>query len=92
MNATLIRGIVRDGRVEFAGPIGLPDGTEVTVTPDEDEAPPTPEEIVRVLAAMERLEPLEITPEEAAENEAWERRVNEYTKANLERGLGDVLP
>jgi len=90
MYATLIRGIVRDGKVEVNDRIDLPEGTEVAISPLDDDTPPSPEEIARVLAAMDKLEPFEMTPEEVADHEAWERQINEYTKANFEREMKDV--
>ena len=51
----------------------------------------SPEEIARVLAAMERLEPLDIPEDVAADLDAWERKVNEYGIAHAEDGLEDVF-
>ena len=41
MNSILLRGVIRQGRVEVDYPINLPEGTEVVVTPDAS----VPEEI-----------------------------------------------
>jgi hypothetical protein len=74
--------IVRNGQLELPRPINLPDGTEVEILlPEpagagcgsEDDGPMTPEEIARVLAAMEKIRPLEMTDEERAALEG-ERR------------------
>jgi hypothetical protein len=92
MNATLIRGTIRDGKVEVNDRIDLPEGTKVGIAPIDDDGPPSPQEIARVLAAMEKLEPFEMTPEEEAESEEWERQINEYTKANFEREMKDSVP
>jgi hypothetical protein len=74
MNA--IRAIVRGGRLEVEEPLNLPDGTELLIplpngapeTKDED-GPLSPEEIVRVLAAMEQMQSFDLTE---AERAAWE--------------------
>jgi hypothetical protein len=70
-----IKATVRGGRLEVDEPIELPDGTELLIpipngvekSPDPD-APRSPEEIARILAIMDRLEPLEMADEELA---AW---------------------
>lgn len=78
MTRISIRGIIRGGRVEVDGPIGLPDGSEVVITgdprggpapPSEDDRSPTPEEIAATLAVMDAIEPLELSAEEQS---AWE--------------------
>jgi hypothetical protein len=61
MSIIVVKGVIREGRVEVDEPINLPDGSEVTITgyphgkfvglPDNDR-PPTPEEIAATLAAM----------------------------------------
>jgi hypothetical protein len=65
--------IVRNGQLELPAPIDLPDGTPVEVrlperaaSRPEDEGPMTPDEIARILAAMEKIEPLEMTEAEQA--------------------------
>lgn len=73
MNSMMMKGVIRNGRVEFDAPINLPDGTEVVVTAgataaDGDE-PMSPEEIGRVLAAMEKVQPFDMTD---AERAAWQ--------------------
>ena len=77
----LLKGVVRDGRVELDDPIDLPDGTEVVVTASQanrDDDIMTPAEIERVLKAMHLLEPLEIPDDVAADLDAWERRLDQY--------------
>ena len=74
MNA--IKAIVRGGRIEVDEPLNLPDGTELLIplpngaveTKDEN-GPMSPEEIARVLAAMEQIQPFDLTP---AERASWE--------------------
>jgi hypothetical protein len=90
MNAVL-KGIIRNGRVEVDEPIDLPEGTEVVVSP-EDDGPVSPDEIARVLAAMHRLQPLDISDEEAADLDAWEQRLNRHGIDHAEDGIEDVFP
>ena len=95
MNA--IKATVKAGRVDVPVPSEWPDGTEVEIHPlgqagpAEDDAPMTPEEIARILAAMEKVEPFDLTPQEKADLEAWERKVKEYTIANMDKGIEDVF-
>ncbi len=70
----MIKAIVKGGRLEVEVPADWPDGTEVEVCPlapgiQDDAGMMSSEEIARTLAAMERVEPLEIT---ATERAAWE--------------------
>lgn len=100
MSSILMKGVVRNGRVEVDEPINLPDGTEVTITghangkfagiPDNDR-PMTPDEITQTLAAMARVEPFDMSDEERAQANAWEKKVNDYTIANMDRGIEDVF-
>lgn len=79
MSAVLM-GFIRKGRVEVDEPIDLPDGTEVVVAPETTgryDGPVPPEEIARVLAAMQRLQPLVIPDAVAADLDDWERRLNQ---------------
>jgi hypothetical protein len=79
--SAVLRGFIRDGRVEVAEPIDLPDGTAVVVAPEttnRDDDPMSPEEIARILAAMQRLQPLDIPDDTAADLDAWERKLNQH--------------
>lgn len=93
MNA--IKATVESGRVNVEVPREWPDGTEVEIQPhvgpQSDEDLMTPEEIARTLAAMERVEPFDMSAQEKADLEAWERKVKDYTIANLDKGLKDVF-
>ncbi len=51
----------------------------------------SPEEIARTLAAMDKVEPFDLTAQEQADLDAWERRVQGYTIANMEKGLEEVF-
>ena len=64
-----LRGTIHEGKVVFPKPTDLPEGTEVEVIPVDGEsslreAPSTPDEIARVLAAMDAAEPLEVSDAE----------------------------
>ncbi len=94
MSSLLLKGVIRNGRVEVDEPIDLPEGTEVVVTsrttgPDDDPVPP--EEITRVLAAMRRLQPLEIPDDVGADLDAWERKLNQHGIDNTDTGIEDVF-
>src|SRR5947208_12021631 len=87
MSSILIRGVIRNGPVEVAEPINLPDGSEVTITGNahgkltelsDNDRPMTPSEIAETLAAMEKVKPFDMTEEERASADAWEKRVNDY--------------
>ncbi len=101
MSSILMKGVIRNGRVEVAEPINLPDGSEVTITGrahgkflglEDNDRPMTPSEIAEALAAMEKVEPFDMTDEERASADAWEKKVNDYTIANMDRGVEDVFP
>lgn len=78
---SVIKATIRNRRIDVPAPSDIPDGAEVTVTIDASEThesePMPPEEIAQVLAAMQKLEPLEIPDEVAADLDAWERRMNQ---------------
>jgi len=101
MSLILIKGVIRNGRVEVAEPIDLPDGSEVIITgptngqsaePADKDRPMSPSEIAETLTAMERVEPFDLTDEERASADAWEKKVNDYTIANSDQGIEDVFP
>ncbi len=88
---SLLKGVIRNGRVEVAEPIDLPEGTEVVVAlggAGLDDGPVSPDEIARVLAAMQRLRPLEIPDAVEADLKAWELQLTrhglEYSDASSE--------
>jgi hypothetical protein len=100
MSVVLRKGIIRNGQVIVGEPINLPDGSEVTITghphgkfigEEDNDRPMTPEEITATLAAMEQVEPFDMTDQERAEADAWERKVNDYTIANLDKGVEDLF-
>ena len=68
MSSILLKGVIRNGRVEVDEPIDLPDGTEVVVTtgtslPDE-EGPLSAAEIARLPTTMERLQSFDFMTED----------------------------
>ena len=71
----MIKATVKGGRLEVDVPADWPDGTEVEVCPlvlgiQDGTGMMSTGEIARTLAAMDRMEPLEITAAEQAEWEA----------------------
>lgn len=66
---SILKGVIHAGQVVLPQPADLPDGTEVLVQPltaPDDDGPMTPEEIARTLAAMEQVQPFELTDAERA--------------------------
>ena len=90
---TTMTAVVRNGRLELSALIDLPDGTEVeiqlsereeTSSGQEEEGPMTPDEIARTLAAMEKIEPLEMSDEERAALEADRQARKDWEKAQFD--------
>lgn len=83
---TVITAIVRDGRLEVQVPSDWPDGTNVEIVPIglgrvlADDGEMTSDEIARTLAAMDLVEPLELTEEEEAQIEAARRERKQWDK------------
>jgi hypothetical protein len=72
MSSIRMKGVIRNGRVEVAAPIDLPDGSEVTIIADgPHDRPMTSTEIAATLAAMSKVEPFDMTDEERASADAW---------------------
>jgi len=93
MSSILRKGIIRNGQVELGEPINLPDGSEVTIIghahgkfvgEEDNDRPPTPEEIAATLAAMEKIEPFVWTDEERAAWEAERQARKDWEKAHFE--------
>ncbi|WP_165068713.1 hypothetical protein [Paludisphaera rhizosphaerae] len=75
--STVLKGFIRNGKVELNEPADWPDGTEVVVAQEDagrEEGPAPPDEIARVLAAMQRLQPLDIPDDVGADLDEWESR------------------
>jgi hypothetical protein len=87
--------VIHDRRIEVPAPEDLPDGTEVVLTIGtdgaDDDGPMSPEEIARVLSAMERIQPLEIPEDVAADLDAWERKLNQRGIDHANEGIEDVF-
>jgi hypothetical protein len=85
---TTIKAVVRDGRIEVDEPLDLPDGT-VLHTPVLDDTQKAdndamgPDEIQRVLDAMDRMQPLQMTDAELAAWEADRQARKEAEKAHF---------
>jgi hypothetical protein len=84
-----LKGIIRNGQVIVIGPTDLPDGSEVEILPVglsavDNEAQMTPDEIARTLAAMEKIEPFEMTDAERAAIEADRQACKEWEKAHFD--------
>jgi hypothetical protein len=88
-----IKGVVRNGQIVLDEPAELPEGTRVEVVPveslrptlgmREQDWPTTPEGIAALLARMDQIEPLIMTPEEEA---AWKgdlKSQREHDKATF---------
>src|SRR5690242_15610639 len=80
----LLKGTIHDGQVVLPQPVDLPDGTEVEIVPvdpagsADDDGPLTPDEIARTLAAMEQVQPFEMSDLERAALEAARRAHKEW--------------
>jgi hypothetical protein len=89
-----IRGHVQNGVVVLDPPAVLPEGTEVEINPvgmpaaDQDAMPP--EEIARLLATMDQLEPLDLTDAERAAWEAERQARKEWEKAQFAEQAGKL--
>ena len=87
---TPIKGIIKSGQVLLPRPAELPDGTEVDVVPvnaaepDDEDRPMGPEEIARILALMDQVQPFESTDAERAAWEADRRARKEWEKAHFD--------
>jgi hypothetical protein len=91
---TVIRAVVRDGKILLDAPEDWPEGTEALIEPlphgvtlgvREEDWPETPEGIARHLALMDTIEPLEFTAEEEAEWQAARKARKEIEKAHFNR-------
>jgi hypothetical protein len=99
LSSILTKGGIRQGQVVVPKPIDLPDGTEVIVA----SCPPTSEEdiedgwdnspqgIAAWLQWYDALEPLIFTPEEEAITAVWLKKMNDYSIANMDKGIEDLF-
>jgi hypothetical protein len=93
---TTVRTVIHDRRIEVPAPADLADGTEVILTIGtevvDDGGPMSLAEITRVLAAMERMQPLEIPDEVATDLDAWERTLNQRGIEHTDKDIEDASP
>ncbi len=83
-----LRGIIHNGQVVLPQPTDLPEGTEVEVVPvglawAADDETGTNDEINRTLAAMDAVEPFEITDQEREAIAADRQGRKEWEKAQF---------
>jgi hypothetical protein len=91
---TIIKTIVHDRRIDVPAPSNIPDGTEIVLTiaeSGENESMP-PEEITRVLVAMQKLELLEIPEDVAADLDEWEQKINQHGTNHRDESMGNIFP
>jgi hypothetical protein len=80
MSTVIVKGVVRNGRVELQQPLDLPDGAEVEVHAVGTDLPVTLEERA-TLTRIDEFEPVEWTDEERAVWEAERQARKERAKA-----------
>lgn len=83
-----IKATIKGRRLELDAPPDWPDGTEVEIHPlgngaNGDQAAMSPDEIARTLAAMDQVEPFEMTDAEQAAWETERRARKERDKAQF---------
>ncbi len=90
---TTIKTKVRNRRIDVPAPNDIPDGTEVTltITESDNRAPLPPEEIVRLLAAMQKLESWNIPADVASDLDDWERQINQHGIEHRDPSAEDVF-
>jgi len=101
MNA--IRAVYRNGRIEPEEPIDFPEGTKLVISlangalnknsddDIEESWDNSSEGIAAWLKWYESLEPLIFTEEEVVDTEAWLKKMNEYSFANMDKGIEDLF-
>src|ERR1700722_15264273 len=85
---TTIKATIKGRRLELDVPSDWPDGTEVEIHPLDQDAngvddAMSPDEIARTLAAMDQVEPFEMTEAEEAAWEAERQARKEREKAQF---------
>jgi hypothetical protein len=100
MSTNLIRGVVRNGRIEVDTPINLPDGTELLIPLPEATSPTptaepgsdnTPEGIAVWLGWFDSLPTLKISPEEEADTAAWRKKMSEHGITQMGKGIEELF-
>ena len=82
------KGVIHNGQVILPRPADLPEGTEVEIVPldlslTDDDGPVTADEIARTLAAMEAVQPFEISDSERAAIELDRQTRKEWEKSRF---------
>jgi hypothetical protein len=90
---TTIKTTIRNGRIDVPAPSEMPDGTHVllTIAESDDDVLLTREEVIHILAAMERLKPWDLPTETASELEEWERRINQRGLEHRDPSMEDAF-
>jgi hypothetical protein len=88
-----IKATWKDGQIVLDRPVSWPDGLRLLVEPDPSQAvvqgaaagegPMSPEEIAQTLAAMDRVQPFEMTDEELAAWQADRQARKEWEKTRF---------
>jgi hypothetical protein len=82
-----VRATWKNGQIVLDGPVAWPEGLRLVIEPEPagagDDTPLTAEEIARTLAAMDKVEPFDMTDEERAALEAERRARKEWEKAHF---------
>jgi hypothetical protein len=91
----MVKATIKGGRLELDAPPDWPDGTEVEIQPVQGQATRnselmSPEEIARVLAAMDEIASLEMTEDEYAVLEAERQARKELDKAQFVRRADEL--
>ena len=89
----ILKTLVRNRRIDVPAPNDIPDGTEVTLTiaENDDRAPMPHQEIARILAAMQKLDPWNIPTDVASDLDDWERKINQHSIEHLDPSTEDVF-
>jgi hypothetical protein len=99
---TVVKGVVRNGRVEIAAPADWPEGCAVVIEPlpgvrekigiDESEWRDDPASVADWEAWLKTIEPLEFTPEEEAANARFNEEMRRYNLDAVRRQMEEDLP
>ena len=99
MNTTLMKGTVRNGRVETDEPIKLPDGTQLLISVQNGQSEDveegwdnSPEGVATWIRWCDSLQPLEVSAEEQADTDEWVRKSDEYDAAKRDKDIEDLFP
>jgi hypothetical protein len=90
---TMITTTIRDRRIDAPAPSDIPDDTEITLTIAErdENAPLPPDEIARILSAMQQLPSWDLPEDVAADLDAWEKRINQHGIVRRDESMESVF-